>query len=211
MRMTMMRMAHKTTDQDHAAEEGGTTKLSIVVGENLRDLRRKNRLSLDQLSHLSGVSRAMLGQIETGKSAPTINLLGRIADALHVSVSQLITSRAARSTVIVPRDRTIVVASTEGAYSSRSLFPSHDGSGIEVYELCVAAGHAESFAPLQSAAKKRLVLASGNLEVRVGEDSPVRLRGGDAILFDADIEHEFCNPGEVEAKAFLIISVSPRT
>jgi DNA-binding XRE family transcriptional regulator len=50
-------------------------ELSIIVGSNLRRLRRRQGHSLERLAQLSGVSRAMLGQIETGK--PTINLYGR--------------------------------------------------------------------------------------------------------------------------------------
>ena len=53
----------------------------MIVGDNLRWLRKRERYSLDTLAQLSGVSRAMLGQIECGKSAPIINLLGRIAVA----------------------------------------------------------------------------------------------------------------------------------
>ena len=44
-----------------------------VVGANLRRLRVRRGLSLEKLSKLSNVSRAMLGQIELGQSAPTIN------------------------------------------------------------------------------------------------------------------------------------------
>ncbi len=51
------------------------TDLAPVVGANLRRLRVKRALSLEKLSKLSGVSRAMLGQIELGQSAPTINVL----------------------------------------------------------------------------------------------------------------------------------------
>ena len=43
-----------------------------AVGANLRRLRIKRGLSLERLARHSGVSRAMLSQIELGQSAPTI-------------------------------------------------------------------------------------------------------------------------------------------
>ncbi|HML28970.1 MAG TPA: helix-turn-helix transcriptional regulator, partial [Hyphomicrobium sp.] len=89
-------MARKEENSQLNGAASAPTKLSMIVGENLRQLRRKQGLSLEQLAAVSGVSRAMLGQIETGKSAPTINLLGRIAEALKVSVSGLISSPGAR-------------------------------------------------------------------------------------------------------------------
>ena len=69
------------------AEEA--TDLAPVVGANLRRLRTKRGLSLERLSQLSGVSRAMLGQIELGQSAPTINVLWKISRALEVTFSAL--------------------------------------------------------------------------------------------------------------------------
>ena len=182
------------------------TKLSIIVGENLRHLRRAQGFSLEQLSHISGVSRAMLGQIETGKSAPTINLLGRIADALKVSVPSLISAPGGAGTVIVPRDRSTVLSSTEGGFSSRALFPWGEAHAVELYEITISAGHTELVAAGLAGAKKTLVLISGDLEVVVGDDGPARLGEGDAILFNADTEHRFHNTGSREAKAFLVMS-----
>jgi transcriptional regulator with XRE-family HTH domain len=47
-------------------------------------------LSLERLSERCGVSRAMLSQIESGRSMPTITVLGRVAGGLQVSVAQLL-------------------------------------------------------------------------------------------------------------------------
>ena len=46
--------------------------LTPVVGKNLRRFRSERGLSLEGLSKVSGVSRAMLGQIELGHSTPTM-------------------------------------------------------------------------------------------------------------------------------------------
>ncbi len=201
-----MVMARKEDFENFQGADNGPTKLSIIVGENLRQLRRKNGLSLEQLGALSGVSRAMLGQIETGKSAPTINLLGRIAEALKVSVPSLISSPGVGGTIIVPRDRATVVSSSEGGFVSRALFPWGDPQSIEIYEVTVSAHHREAFAAQTAGAKKNLVVISGSLEILVGEDSPARLIEGDAILFNADTPHHFHNPGDGDAKAFLVVT-----
>src|SRR5262245_61178060 len=65
-----------------------------VVGANLRRLRTKRGLSLERLARVSGVSRAMLSQIELAYSAPTINVMGRIARALEVPFGALLSSEA---------------------------------------------------------------------------------------------------------------------
>src|SRR5512139_1809103 len=75
------------------AHGAASADLTPVVGANLRRLRVRRGLSLEKLSRQSGVSRAMLGQIELGQSAPTINVLWKISTALGVPFSALISSR----------------------------------------------------------------------------------------------------------------------
>jgi transcriptional regulator with XRE-family HTH domain len=65
-------------------------ELTMLVGTNLRQQRLRRGLSLDQLARASGVSRSMLGQIESGQSSPTIKTLWRIAVGLAVPLSALI-------------------------------------------------------------------------------------------------------------------------
>ena len=60
------------------------------VGHNLRKLRRRAEWSLQRLAEESGVSRAMLGQIELGQSAPTITVLWCIAQALKVPLDNFL-------------------------------------------------------------------------------------------------------------------------
>jgi transcriptional regulator with XRE-family HTH domain len=199
-------MARKEDHSHDGRAVGGPAKLSMVVGENLRHLRRKQGLSLEQLAAISGVSRAMLGQIETGKSAPTINLLGRIADALQVSVSGLIANPGAGGTIVVPRASATIVASGEGGFVSRALFPWGDHKSVEIYEVTIAPRHSEVFTASSSGDKKNLVVISGDVEVAVGEDSPARLCRGDAILFNADAPHRILNPGDVDAIALLVLT-----
>lgn len=57
---------------------------------NLRRLRLEAQLTLDRLGALSGVSRAMISKIERGASVPTATVLGKLAAALQVSLSQLL-------------------------------------------------------------------------------------------------------------------------
>src|SRR5262245_55357605 len=75
--------------------------LTSVVGENLRRLRKKKDLSLEALARVYGVSRAMLGQIELGQSAPTINVLWRIASALRVPFSAMLRHRGGAGTRVM--------------------------------------------------------------------------------------------------------------
>src|SRR5881409_3494887 len=89
--------------------------LTSVVGENLRRLRTDRGLSLEKLAQASGVSRAMLGQIELGQSAPTINVLWKIAQALDVSFSALIAAPRAGETLVLRASEARRLTSQDGS------------------------------------------------------------------------------------------------
>ena len=109
-------------------------------------------------------------------------------------------------TVIVPRDRATVLASSNGDFTCRALFPWGDPQSIEIYEVKVAAHHSEDVAAYEPGVKKALVILAGEIEVTVAEDSPAHLSEGDAILFNADSAHKLHNPGDNDAKAFLVVA-----
>lgn len=201
-----MGMARKQDTADFQDAENISTKLSLAVGQNLRELRRKHGLSLEQLAHISGVSRAMLGQIETGKSAPTINLLGRIADALKVSVPSLISSAGRGGAVVVSHDQATILTSSNGSFTCRALFPWGDPQTIEMYEITVAPHHRENIAAHEPGTKKAIYVLLGNVEVSPVGESPAMLSDCDAILFNADTAHRLHNPGDREARLFLVVT-----
>jgi transcriptional regulator with XRE-family HTH domain len=59
-----------------------------LVAWNLRRLRVQEGLSQEALGADAGVDRAYVGKLERGAENPTIALLGRLAKALKVPVSE---------------------------------------------------------------------------------------------------------------------------
>lgn len=57
---------------------------------NLRDIRKQKGLTQAQLSAVSGINRVSIAKYETGISVPSLKTAERLADALGVTVDQLI-------------------------------------------------------------------------------------------------------------------------
>ncbi|MCS6911918.1 MAG: XRE family transcriptional regulator [Myxococcota bacterium] len=179
--------------------------MTPVVGSNLRRLRVQRGLSLERLSRASGVSRAMLGQIELGQSAPTINVLWKIARALEVPCSALLRSRARSGAQVLPAERAKRLISHDGSFSSRALFPFDEPRRVEFYELRLAPLSSEHADPHPPGTTENLVVSSGAVEITV--DGEHHLLGtGDAILFEADVPHVYRNPGNAEAVMYLVMT-----
>ena len=179
--------------------------LAPVVGANLRRLRMRRALSLEKLSRISGVSRAMLGQIELGQSAPTVNVLWKIGTALEVPFSALITSRPTAAFHVLRVDQSKRLASSDGSFVSRALFPFDEPRRVEFYELRMAPGGVERADPHPPGTVENLVVARGHVEVETGGAAQA-LQAGDAMVFEADTPHVYRNPGGTEAVMYLVMT-----
>ena len=69
---------------------------SLSISARLKQLRGDMGLSLDKAATLTGVSKAMLGQIERQESSPTIATLWQIATGLNASFSSLFTTQTCK-------------------------------------------------------------------------------------------------------------------
>lgn len=179
--------------------------LTPIVGANLRRLRLRRGLSLERLAKASGVSRAMLGQIELGQSAPTINVLWKIARALEVPFSALISSRKEGGTVVMPASKAKRLTSHDGKFTSRALFPFDVPRRVEFYELRLAPLSSEEADPHPPGTTENLVVSHGTVEITTGSERHL-LATGDSILFEADVPHVYRNPGNVEAVMYLVMT-----
>jgi transcriptional regulator with XRE-family HTH domain len=65
-----------------------------IVGDNIRFIREKKGWVQDDLAITSKVSRTYIGQIERGQKTISIILLDKIAKALKVELSVLVTKDA---------------------------------------------------------------------------------------------------------------------
>ncbi|MBA3540951.1 MAG: helix-turn-helix domain-containing protein [Deltaproteobacteria bacterium] len=188
-----------------AAPAAEATDLAPVVGGNLRRLRTRRGLSLERLAQNSGVSRAMLGQIELGQSAPTINVLWKIARALEVTFSALISARAQPGALVLRAAESKVLTSKDRSFTSRALFPFDEPRRVEFYELRLAGGTVEDADAHPPGTSENLVVTAGAIEIDVAGDTH-RLETGDSILFEADTPHAYRNVGKVEAVMYLVMT-----
>lgn len=177
-----------------------------AVAANLRRLRTRKGFSLERLARASGVSRAMLGQIELAKSAPTVNVLWRIATALHTTFSSLLGGES-ENTVLVLREHTAArLRSADGLFTSRPLFPFGRGPRrTEFYELRLAPGGVELASAHPPDTTENLVVSSGRLAIHVHGKEHI-LETGDAIMFRADVEHSYRNLADTPTVMFLVMT-----
>ena len=88
-------------------------ELGKVIAINLKQLRTERNLTLGQLSKISGISKAMLSDIEKGNSNPTINTIWKIANGLNVPYTRLMDEIEKEATVIRRSEPVMQTGETE--------------------------------------------------------------------------------------------------
>lgn len=63
---------------------------SVIIGDRIRFFRQNKKLTLKELSLKAGLSISFLSDIENGRRLPSLENLSKIAEALDVSLSDLV-------------------------------------------------------------------------------------------------------------------------
>ncbi|MEF2230578.1 MAG: XRE family transcriptional regulator [Pseudodesulfovibrio sp.] len=154
-----------------------------TIANRLKSCRKSKEMSLDAVARATEVSKAMLGQIERGESAPTIATLWKIARGLGISFSSFFTPEGAPGPALAdfPDDPDMQV---------RVLFPFDPQTRLEIFEVTLTNHHRQRSTAHQIGLVEYVVVLRGQLELRHGADA-VRLAEGDARRFHADVPHEY--------------------
>jgi XRE family transcriptional regulator, regulator of sulfur utilization len=179
-----------------------------MLGATVRAKRLALELSLSDLSDRSGVSRAMLSEIERDLKSPTIRVACQVADALGVPLSALVRGRPAAAPAVVTPDerRTLIDPITRVRREILSdLLLRH---GIEVLHYDVPPHTMTGvFPPHRTNTLENITVLAGRVSVTVGEHT-VDLRKGDSISYEADATHAFENRHATRATMVVIIDSS---
>ena len=70
---------------------GDAVKLRVIISKNVRKLRKAQRLTQQQLSDLSGIDLRYISLIEKHPPNISSDFIEDLADALKVSVAELVT------------------------------------------------------------------------------------------------------------------------
>lgn len=188
-----------------APMEEEATELDAVVGSNLKRLRTERGWSLDTLAGMTGVGRQTLGQVEIGRTVPSVGALWKIARAFDVPFSALLVGPSSAATRIFRRTTARPITGADGRFSSRALFSPDDKGTFEFYELFLAARAREDAEPHAPGTRENLHVTKGRLVLELGSER-YELGEGDAIAFAADVRHAYVNPSNEECWMSLVMT-----
>jgi transcriptional regulator with XRE-family HTH domain len=192
----------RTAPPPTSAQEG----VGVLLCARVRELRRRRRWTLEEMSAACGVSRSMLSEIERGRANPTIAVAWRIAQAFGMSLGELVEAPSAtpRIDVIRADDRTYHFRSDRHC-RIRTLSPLHLEKSVEYYQVILRPGGALRSLPHFEGARELLTVQQGSVKV-TSADEVEQLKTGDSAHYPADVAHSIENTGSEDAVAYLVVT-----
>lgn len=177
--------------------------INRIVAENLKQIRERQKMSLDMVSKLTGVSKSMLGQIERGEVNPTITTVWKIATGLKISFSTLI-NRPEADYEVVRLASIQPLFEDQGHYRNYPVFSFDDKRRFEVYYIELDVDARLDATPHPDGTQEFITVFSGELSILVSQQT-LTAAAGDSVRFKADASHQYRNIGQVLCKVSMII------
>ncbi len=177
------------------------------VGLEIRDLRKSRRITIKQLSEVTGLSIGHLSEIERGLASPSVKALHDIAAALGVNISWFFHNADAVDQV----ERDVVVRSSNRRTLNFSsgitdeLLSANLRGSLELLLSRFEPGSSSGAEPYTHTGEEAGIVMQGVLELWVSDRKFV-LKDGDSFSFASTLPHRYSNPGEVETVVIWAIT-----
>ncbi|ATH79036.1 MULTISPECIES: helix-turn-helix domain-containing protein [Halomonadaceae] len=178
------------------------------ISGTVKQLRKERGWSLDRAASETGVSKAMLGQIERGESSPTVATLWKIASGFRVSFSTLFDSDKPALGELHRDGWESVWGDDSTGMQARLLFPYDPLLGFEMFLIELAPGAMSESTAHASGVVEHIVVVEGEMELRIDERWQT-LGVGEGLRFFADRPHAMRNNGTSRLRFHDVIHYLP--
>ncbi|MBX3363391.1 MAG: cupin domain-containing protein [Phycisphaeraceae bacterium] len=168
------------------------------------------KMTQADLADRSGVSKAMICDVEADKKNPTIRILGQIASGLDCSISELLDLDDTPRFIPERRAQQLVLRDPENGMERRVLSTPMIRRGIEIIQYTYPPGaECGGFPPHHHGTFETAIVVKGRVRMEIGAES-TELGEGDCVTYAADVTHSAWNVGEDDAVVIYVVD-STRT
>jgi len=194
------------------------------LGERIREERRRRKLTLEQLSHKTNLSKSFLSQVERGLAQPSISSLKKISREFGISVVNLFTSEVnphnrlgslpitSKNEASYVEDFRVVRANRRksltlpGSKVSYDLLTPDLHRQLEVMYMRIVPGEHSGEEPMVDLPGEKFGLVlKGTLEFRF-KDEVQQISAGDSIYFPAHFPHSWRGVGEGPIEVIWVLT-----
>jgi len=179
--------------------------MNIQIGKHVKEFRKKNAMTLNDLSEKTGLSVSYLSMLERGLNSPTIENLNIICQALNITLTSLIEKINTNVSIVTrPAERKTIfqdagvtyLAATEGDFQMSSVVMTVTDNALHVSH-----GHV---------ADEVGYIISGSLKMTIS-GTDYSLNAGDCIYIESNRPHSYKKSSAGDCVTFWTYSDSNRS
>jgi len=177
----------------HRVRETREKVLEVAIGREVRAYRRKQEITVAELSAATGLSIGMLSKIENGNTSPSLTTLQTLAHALAVPLTSFFKGFEEKRAAIHTKAGEGVEMERDGTRANHQYnLLGHIGSNssgviVEPY-LITLSNESDVFPTFQHGGIETIYMLEGEVNYRHG-DNVFPLKPGDTLFFDANAPH----------------------
>ena len=165
----------------------------MELGEKVRLLRQKQKISIDQLSEMTGLSKGLISQIERDITGPSVASLWKISKALNVTMNYFFDEYEDFNQVVRKDERKkILMKKSNRIYE---LLSPNLKKQIEMLWIEIQPNESSTEDLISHEGEECGVVIKGSLRILSG-DKVYDLNEGDSIYLDSTIPHRYVNISE---------------
>ena len=184
---------------------------SIATNENLaqqvREARKKKKLTLEETAALTGIGRSTLSKIENNQTVPSFDIVRKLVTSLNLHIPQLFV-QTPRESLSGRRD---INKKGEGFFKSTQTYD-HEvlcnnliNKEMIPYLSQIKARDISEFEDwIRHKGEEFLFVVEGEIEFHTEYYTPVRMCTGDSAYYDSGMGHFCISVSEKDAKILWI-------
>ncbi len=179
----------------------------LDINTKIREFRKKQGLSLQELSDMCGLSKGYLSKIERSKDAPRIAVLQTLANAFKIPITDFFESgirkpQSSQNLDLVKKAdwRKHEALSNSAGYYYEPLVNDSENKFMTPFLLRIRKGKTVIFS---HDSEEFIFVANGMIRFHY-ESKVYKLEKGDSIYFDSRLDHAFENNNKEDAELLFI-------
>ena len=177
--------------------------LNQIIACNLKDIRKKKGLNLEQTASLTSISKSMLSQLERGEVNPTISTVYKLSLGLKVPVTAFTAVRPMAFSKTGKKE-VLPLTGDHGRYRLYPVFAFRDGQNFEIFDLEFDTGGQMAGHQQIQGTREFITIYSGCLTL-LFQDKEYRLEPGECASYNAYDDYIYKNTGSEMITANIVV------
>ena len=174
---------------------------AVKLGSEIRRLRKKSGLTLEELAKQTGLAEDYLAKIEEAAEIPPVGAMLQISRVLSLDAGKLL-SRAEKEDR--KRRKRESYEKRKRSYAYKTLAPGAATMHLKAFHVTIDPQQDHDMVDYRHEGEEFLYVLAGKVDVTVGENE-YKLSKGKSLHFNSAIPHMLRNPGNFQTELIVVL------